>query len=209
MSRILVLISCGTLFILGMLLGFMSWAGLVLGAVIGILFGFVFFYETKDPLFREKQFPVTGTQKVSQCVQYALYAVFLGCVIERIQNVPSPPWASHVLGVVLDGSIGFIAAYTLGQLARLWHYLYQGGALDRFIWRERQTGQEGMIGRVGIVRERLDPAGKVFIRGELWDAVLEDGDPVEIGRRVSTRRIDGLTLYVRAISLAEGKGDPR
>jgi membrane protein implicated in regulation of membrane protease activity len=197
--RILSLLSCGILFFLGRFLGFLSWKGLALGGLLGLLLGVLFWLETRDPLYRDRQFPVTVTQKIGHCVLFILYTVFIGCVLEWMQLTPSPAWATEFLRVSLDGLIGFVAVFTLAQLVRLWHYLFQGGVLDRFIWRERQTGKEGMIGRVGIVRERLDPMGKIFIRGELWDAEVQGGEPVEVGGRVVTERMVGLKLVVRPV----------
>jgi len=59
------------------------------------------------------------------------------------------------------------------------------------------TGEQGLIGEVGITQTPLAPAGKVFVHGELWDAV----SPVSIpaGERVVVRRVDGLTLQVEPI----------
>ena len=195
--RILSLVTSGILFVLGWLLGFLSWKGLFLGGFLGLLLGVLFWFETRDPLYRDKQFPVTTTQKIGHCALFTLYAIFIGCLLERVLTMPSPAWATDFLRVSLDGLIGFVVAFTLAQLVRLWHYLLQGGVLDRFIWRERQTGKEGMIGRVGIVREELNPTGKVFMRGELWDAEMEGGEVVEIGGRVVTERMVGLKLFVR------------
>jgi membrane protein implicated in regulation of membrane protease activity len=194
--RILSLASSGVVFVLGMLLGYLSWKGLIVGALLGLLFGILFWAETKDPLYRDQQFPITTTQKVGHCILFVLYAVFIGCLLERILETPSPPWTLHVLSASLDGLIGFVSAFTLAQLLRLWLYLLQGGVLDRFIWRERQTGKEGMLNRVGIVKERLQPEGKIFIRGEWWDAEVEGGQPVEVGSRVVVKGIVGLKLVV-------------
>ena len=59
------------------------------------------------------------------------------------------------------------------------------------------TGEQGLIGEVGITQTPLAPAGKVFVHGELWDAV----SPVSIpaGERVVVRRVEGLTLQVEPI----------
>jgi membrane protein implicated in regulation of membrane protease activity len=195
--RILSLGTSGFLFTLGTLLGFLSWKGLIAGAFLGLLLGVLFWCETKDPLYRDKQFPVTATQKMGHCALFVLYAVFIGCLLEWILETDSPAWTIDALAVSLDGLIGFVAAFTLAQLVRLWHYLLQGGVLDRFIWRERQTGREGMPDRVGVVKERLDPEGKIFIRGEWWDAEVEGDQPVEVGSRVVTKRMVGLKLLVR------------
>jgi len=195
--RILSLGSSGAVLAMGTVMGFVSWKGLIVGTFLGLLLGAFFWYETRDPLYRDQQFPITTTQKMGHCVLFVQYAVFAGCVLEWALQTPSPPWATDALAVWLDGLIGCISAFTLVQLVRLWHYLWQGGVLDRFIWRERQTGKEGMLDRVGIVKVRLDPAGKIFIRGEWWDAEVEGDQPVEIGSRVVTKRMVGLKLMVR------------
>lgn len=197
--RILSLVLSGILLCIGKMLSFFSWKALFLGGLLGTLLGILFWYETRTPLYRDRQFPITATQKLGHCLLFVLYAVFFGCVLEWILETPSSARALEFLAVSFDGLIGFVFAFTLAQLVRLWHYLLQGGVLDRFIWRERQTGREGMIGRVGVVRERLSPGGKIFIRGELWDARVEGGEPVEIGARVVTERMDGLTLTVRPL----------
>lgn len=55
-------------------------------------------------------------------------------------------------------------------------------------------GEEGLIGEIGTVRSALTPAGKVFVRGELWDAVANA--PVEIGQPVIIRYVRDLVLHV-------------
>ncbi len=56
------------------------------------------------------------------------------------------------------------------------------------------TGAQGLIGEVGVAQSPLAPEGKVFIQGELWNAVSK----VEIasGEQVVVRRLNGLTLEV-------------
>jgi membrane-bound serine protease (ClpP class) len=39
------------------------------------------------------------------------------------------------------------------------------------------TGKEGLIGEVGVARSDLTPKGKVFVHGELWDAVADQEIP--------------------------------
>jgi len=56
------------------------------------------------------------------------------------------------------------------------------------------TGVMGMIGEIGTARTALDPAGKVFVHGEFWDAI--SSIPVEAGARVRVVAVDGLTLKV-------------
>jgi membrane-bound serine protease (ClpP class) len=56
------------------------------------------------------------------------------------------------------------------------------------------TGEEGMLGERGIARTPLAPAGKVFVHGEIWDAVA--ATPVDAGRPVRVIRVRDLTLEV-------------
>ncbi len=56
------------------------------------------------------------------------------------------------------------------------------------------TGQQGMIGAVGEARTDIDPEGKVFVLGELWNAHAPSR--VGIGEQVVVRKIDGLDLEV-------------
>ena len=61
------------------------------------------------------------------------------------------------------------------------------------------TGQEELVGQVGVVRQALDPVGLVFVHGELWQALDADGEPLRPGDRVRVEGIDGLTLRVRHV----------
>jgi membrane-bound serine protease (ClpP class) len=58
------------------------------------------------------------------------------------------------------------------------------------------TGQEDLIGQVGVVRQALDPEGLVFVHGELWRAKT-DGDALPPGEPVRVEGLeDALTLRV-------------
>jgi membrane-bound serine protease (ClpP class) len=59
------------------------------------------------------------------------------------------------------------------------------------------TGREGMIGEIGVARTELGPAGKVFVHGELWNAVARTSLPQ--GARVRVSGVDGLQLIVEAV----------
>jgi membrane-bound serine protease (ClpP class) len=56
------------------------------------------------------------------------------------------------------------------------------------------TGEEGLVGEVGVARTALQPEGKVFVHGELWDAV--SSSTVAAGARVQVRSVEGLVLTV-------------
>jgi membrane-bound serine protease (ClpP class) len=56
------------------------------------------------------------------------------------------------------------------------------------------TGEQGMIGEVGVAQTALSPNGKVFVHGEIWDAIASA--PVSVGESVVVRRVEGLQLKV-------------
>jgi membrane-bound serine protease (ClpP class) len=58
------------------------------------------------------------------------------------------------------------------------------------------TGSEGLIGRMGTARSDLLPEGLVFVEGELWRAVSEEG-PIKAGEKVVITAMEGLNLRVR------------
>jgi membrane-bound serine protease (ClpP class) len=60
------------------------------------------------------------------------------------------------------------------------------------------TGVQGLIGEVGVAQTALTPAGKVFVHGEIWDAVAAAEIPQ--GAEVTVQRVDGLQLRVQQSS---------
>lgn len=56
------------------------------------------------------------------------------------------------------------------------------------------TGEQGLIGEIAVVQAPLTPSGKVFVHGELWDAIAPS--TVEVGRNVVVRSVQDLTLHV-------------
>ncbi len=61
------------------------------------------------------------------------------------------------------------------------------------------TGQEGMIGLTGKANTDLTPEGYVFVRGELWRAVSQQGE-IKKGDDVEVTGFEGLTLRVKKVS---------
>jgi membrane-bound serine protease (ClpP class) len=59
------------------------------------------------------------------------------------------------------------------------------------------TGAQGLIGETAVAQTALSPEGKVFVHGELWDAVASSNLPP--GQLVVVRKIDGLTLQVEPL----------
>jgi len=57
------------------------------------------------------------------------------------------------------------------------------------------TGAEGLVGEIAVAQTALSPLGKVFVHGEIWDAVASA--PVPSGDKVVVRKVDGLRLEVQ------------
>lgn len=64
------------------------------------------------------------------------------------------------------------------------------------------TGVEGMVGTVGSAITELAPEGKVFVRGEYWDAVAPR--PVAAGAQVRIKAIEKLKLTVEPVEDSSG-----
>jgi membrane-bound serine protease (ClpP class) len=60
------------------------------------------------------------------------------------------------------------------------------------------SGAQGIIGETGVAQTPLSPRGKIFVHGELWDAVSSCDLPA--GQTVVVRRIDGLLLQVEPVA---------
>jgi membrane-bound serine protease (ClpP class) len=79
--------------------------------------------------------------------------------------------------------------------------LFFAFALTKVIQSRRRqpvTGREGLVGRVGIARTRLDPDGTVLVQGELWQSIAVDG-PIERDERVKVEAVEGFTLQVTRV----------
>ncbi|MDQ1388468.1 MAG: hypothetical protein QOF56_1922 [Acidobacteriaceae bacterium] len=61
------------------------------------------------------------------------------------------------------------------------------------------SGAQGLVGETGIAQTALSPRGKVFVHGELWDAI--SSSELSAGQSVVVRRIDGLLLQVDPASV--------
>lgn len=63
--------------------------------------------------------------------------------------------------------------------------------------RRVKTGAEGLIGEQGKVIKSLKPKGKVFIHGEVWNAISEE--PINKGGTIEVIRVEGMRLIVKRI----------
>ncbi|MBI3756632.1 MAG: nodulation protein NfeD [Deltaproteobacteria bacterium] len=73
------------------------------------------------------------------------------------------------------------------------------GSLAVRTWKQRPTsGQEGLIGEIGEVRERIAPRGKVWLHGEYWTA--ESEEEINVGQKVRVVSLNHLVLRVRRVT---------
>lgn len=118
-------------------------------------------------------------------------SLILGALL--LIDSPSPELRIH-LSVALSLAIPFslITVFLVMLAVRA-----RGGKVE--------TGAEGMMGEIGWARTRLDPAGKVFVHGEFWDAV--SSEPAEAGTCVRVYALEGLRLRVEPVQQRAGVGD--
>lgn len=64
------------------------------------------------------------------------------------------------------------------------------------------TGSAGLVGEIGVVKKALTPRGKVFVHGELWNAVART--PIDENVQVRVVEVTGLLLEVEPAA-----GEPR
>jgi membrane-bound serine protease (ClpP class) len=115
-------------------------------------------------------------------------AMVLGAVM--LVNGPIPEMRIHwgtALGLALPFSAITMLLLTLAMRARR-------GKVE--------TGSEGMIGLTGSAITELSPDGKIFVRGEYWDA--KSLQPVTAGARVRVTAIDKLKLTVEPVQDQSG-----
>jgi membrane-bound serine protease (ClpP class) len=90
----------------------------------------------------------------------------------------------------VDRSIVFTAVGTLGSFVLAVSYL-----VFRSQKAKPSLGSEGLVGEIGVVRQRLAPRGNVFVHGEYWKA--EADDEIDVGDRVEVIGVDRMVLRVR------------
>ncbi len=97
-------------------------------------------------------------------------------------DAPIPQMRVHLLtALVVSVPLGLITAFLMSIAVR--------ARRNKLV-----SGAQGLIGEIGIAQTALAPGGKVFVHGEIWDAVAPSDVPV--GQTVVVRRIVGLRLQV-------------
>ena len=63
-----------------------------------------------------------------------------------------------------------------------------------------RTGAEGLIEEIAVVKVSLEPEGKVFVHGELWNAI--SSEPIPKGTKVRVVGVKNLVLEVKPVEVA-------
>ena len=98
----------------------------------------------------------------------------------------------------VDRPIVFTAVGTLGAFVLAVSYLVFRSQKSR-----PTLGLEGLLGEVGEVRGKLNPAGKIFVHGEYWNAQADA--EIDIGEKVKVVGYDGMCLKVSRFSESGAK----
>jgi membrane-bound serine protease (ClpP class) len=95
---------------------------------------------------------------------------------------PIPEMRVHLLtALVVSVPLGLIAVFLMSLVLRA----HKNPVV---------TGTHAMIGEIGVARTPVDAGGKVFVHGELWNAMAKNTIPE--GARVRVREVNGLRVIV-------------
>lgn len=116
-----------------------------------------------------------------------------------IGGVISLALGSFLLFDTQTGDLGVDRSIIFTAVATLASFVF---AISYLVYRSQKSkptlGIEGMLGQVADVRAKINPAGKVFVRGEYWNAEAED--EIDVGEKVEIVGYQGLNLKVRRLS---------
>ncbi|MFO8143552.1 MAG: nodulation protein NfeD [Dehalococcoidales bacterium] len=88
------------------------------------------------------------------------------------------PWLIPTIAAIIGSITGFIV-YRVVRSHR----------------RQAATGKEDLVGKSATVREMLKPKGIIYYKGELWTAILDQGQ-AKPGEEVIITKSEGLILHV-------------
>ena len=110
-------------------------------------------------------------------------SIFLG----SIMLIDSDDPAMQISKMILYPTLGMTFLFSIGSiyLAKKAHQLVT------------TTGMEGLLGEIGVVKETLNPEGRVLIHGERWKA--ESDTVISVGEKVSVEVVKGLKIQVRKV----------
>lgn len=110
-------------------------------------------------------------------------SIFLGSTMLIDSDDP----AMQISRVILYPTLGLTIALSIGIVV----------LATRTRNLKKQGGMEGMVGETGLVKEILNPHGRVMVHGELWDA--EATTQVDEGEMIRVDSVKGLKIKVSKI----------
>jgi membrane-bound serine protease (ClpP class) len=97
-------------------------------------------------------------------------------------DAPIPQMRVHLLtALAVSIPLGIITAFLMSVAVR--------ARRNKLV-----SGAQGLIGETGVAQTALAPSGKIFVHGEIWEAV--SSSETSMGQSVIVRKIDGLRLQV-------------
>ncbi len=82
-------------------------------------------------------------------------------------------------------------------------FVVVAGLVFRAHMAKPKTGAWGLLDEIGIVKKVIDPDGKVFVHGELWQA--RSKERIDVGTKVRVIGMENLVLYVEALDKRSAK----
>ena len=110
-------------------------------------------------------------------------SIFLG----SIMLIDSDDPAMQISKMILYPTLGMTFLLSIGSI-----YLAKRAHQLRTI-----TGMEGLLGEVGVVKESLNPEGRVLVHGETWNAKSDVA--ISDGEKVIVEAVEGLKIKVRKV----------
>ena len=110
-------------------------------------------------------------------------SIFLG----SIMLIDSEDPAMQISKMILYPTLGMTFLLSIGSiyLAKKAHQLHT------------TTGMEGLLGEVGVVKETLNPEGRVLVHGEIWNA--KSDVTISDGEKVIVEAVEDLKIKVRKV----------
>ena len=150
-----------------------NYAGLLL-IVLGIIF---FIIEIKVPSF--------GLLTAGGVISLVLGAIML---YKGTPDSPTMPEVKVDLSVIIPSVLAIVL-----------FFVFVVGKAVQAMRNKVSTGDEGLVGSVGVARTNLEPRGKVFVHGEIWKAVTNDGGTVSAQSDIRVVEVKDLRLIVEEL----------
>ena len=149
-------------------------------------------------------------------INYAGLLLILFAIILFVAEMLTPTFGFLTTGGVIAmilGSLMLIGSsepylriswqvIVLVSLATAAFFLFALGMALKTRLRKPTTGKKGLIGEIGVAETKLNPDGKVFLHGELWNAGCTE--VVKQGEKVKVVAVDHLLLKVEKLTEQEG-----